>query len=53
MLINCHECGVSMSDTAAKCPHCGAPKPMSQDDKALKVFILFITGLVIYYIWRV
>jgi O-antigen/teichoic acid export membrane protein len=26
-LITCRECGGSLSDTAATCPHCGAPAP--------------------------
>ena len=26
-LIKCYECGKEISDTADKCPHCGAPKP--------------------------
>lgn len=25
-LIGCHECGKEISDKAALCPHCGAPK---------------------------
>ena len=32
-LINCEECGGKVSDTAAACPHCGAP--VSAESKAI------------------
>lgn len=33
-LINCHECTGKVSDTAASCPHCGAP--LAQTSKVVR-----------------
>ncbi|WP_156827033.1 zinc-ribbon domain-containing protein [Geopsychrobacter electrodiphilus] len=36
-LINCHECGREVSDSASLCPGCGAPIPTSQLKKSDRV----------------
>jgi hypothetical protein len=32
-LVNCSECGKSISDKAASCPNCGAPQTTSTEQK--------------------
>jgi predicted amidophosphoribosyltransferase len=45
-LVKCKECGQEISDTANKCPNCGAPTPKNKKSKliiiAIIIFILFI-----------
>lgn len=55
-LINCPECGHQMSDTAKKCPNCGAPLKKStfkvEKDIAISVSLLVVAlGLLIGSIW--
>jgi DNA-directed RNA polymerase subunit RPC12/RpoP len=38
-LINCHECGKQISDTAPACPGCGAPRRLTPEEKRSQEFI--------------
>lgn len=57
-LINCYECGKEVSDTAATCPHCGAPIRKSYTpefvDEERQVSPLLFVGIIvlpIIFIW--
>lgn len=44
-LVKCGECKAQISNTANKCPHCGAPQNVLSN----AIFGLFMAGLVIYF----
>jgi hypothetical protein len=43
-LINCRECGSSISDVADKCPRCGSPTAIAIRQKKKKNILFGIVG---------
>jgi hypothetical protein len=58
-LVKCQECGKEISDQAANCPHCGAPRQASSTKKEPSqaekiqgsVTLVLIVAAVIWYFW--
>jgi RNA polymerase subunit RPABC4/transcription elongation factor Spt4 len=50
-LINCHECGTPISNTAKACPHCGAKKPKVRwRENLIAVVIIAVFFIVLFSI---
>ena len=47
----CIDCGKDVSDSAEKCPNCGATYPSSRDGDTLKTF--GIAAVVIFVFWAI
>ena len=50
-LIKCPECGSFKSDSARRCPHCGAKKPYTPwKQNLIAVFLIATVALIVYSI---